>query len=118
MDLGPLRTLAAELNFDAHGVAVQVTRPREVPEAGAGIWQNNLSDSQPVGRDFMAREPRRLMAFRRSEFPDLERGTVVRASETIGGVARTWQIDGVELTETDYTVYILIASKGRIWPSS
>lgn len=108
MDLGPLRELALELNFDAHGVAATVTPPGEAAIATSGIWLSPMVEDQPIGRDFAVREPRRVMALRRDEVSDVPRGTIIAASETIGGVSRNWQIDGVESTMPDHFRVIIV----------
>lgn len=117
MDLGPLRQLALELNFDAHGVGVVLPREGQLDLLTTGIWQRPLVEDQPVGRDFSTREPRRIMAIKllaKEDFTGqeiiatLERGAVVVAAETIGGTAKEWQIDGVESTEPDYLSVILV----------
>lgn len=108
MDFGPLRRLALDLNFDAHGVAAEVTPPGKVTITTTGIWQRSLLEDQPVGREFSAREPRRIMALRRDKVPDPERGSAVAAAETIGGTSRNWVIDGVEGTESDYFLVRLV----------
>ncbi len=109
MDLGPLRQLALELNFDAHGVTAVVTRPGEDAVTTTGIWQRPLLEDLPVGREFAAREPRRIMALRRDVLEEVERGTTVAAAETIGGTSQDWQIDGIETVESDYYLVRLIA---------
>lgn len=109
MDLGPLRTLALELNFDAHGVVAVVTRPGEDAVTTTGIWQGPLLEDLPVGREFAAREPRRIMALRRDEFAEMEKGTTIAAAETIGGTSQDWQVDGIERLESDYYLVRLIA---------
>lgn len=102
MDLRPPFTAAV----DAFSVPAVVT-----PQFGFGlgdpittkvIWITPLPEDQPVGRDYTAREPRRVMALRRDEVPDVPRGTLIAAAETIGGVSRDWQIDGVESTDVDH----------------
>ena len=108
MDLGPLRQLALELNFDAHGVTAVVTPPAETAINTTGVWMPPLFEDQPVGRELAARDPRRVLALRRDQVPEPVRGSTVAAAETIGGVTRAWLIDGVELTESDYFLVRLV----------
>ncbi len=112
MDFGSLRTLASELCFDAHGVVAVVTRPGEDAVTTTGIWQPPFEQDQPVGREKSARDPVRVMALRRSEFAEMEKGTLVTAAETIGGTSVDWQVDGIHALETDYYLARLVHATG------
>lgn len=104
MDLGPLRTLALELNLAAHGVTATVTRPApdSTPVTTTGIWHTApLEEQRPVGTDFQRRDPRRVLALPRSALATLPRGTTIVAPETIGGDDKTWTVDGLERVEGD-----------------
>ena len=53
MDLGPLRTLALEINLAAHGVSATVTRPApdDTPVSTTGIWYTQrLDETRPSAR--------------------------------------------------------------------
>lgn len=102
MDLGSLRDLVLDLNFDAHGVAATVTAPEGEAIATTGIWLDPIPVDQPVGRAYSTREPRRVMALRRDEVSEVPLGTIIAAAEKIGGVSRNWQIDGIESTLPDH----------------
>lgn len=102
MDLGPLRALALELNFTAHGVAATVTRPApdNAPIATRGIWVTSpLEEPRAFGTDYARREPRRVFALAKSAVPTLPRGTVIVAAETLGGATKTWRVDGFDPQE-------------------
>ncbi|MCP4200652.1 MAG: hypothetical protein GY769_01800 [bacterium] len=114
MDLGALRQLTTELNFDAHGVPATVTRPDLDPVETKGIWARPLFEDQPIGAEFSQREPRRVMAFSRAEFPTIERATVVSAPEQMGGAAVDWQTDGIVATEGRYFLVKMIAKTSLI----
>jgi len=104
MDLGPLRTLALEINLAAHGVSATVTRPApdDTPVSTTGIWYTQpLDETRPFGTDFQRREPRRVMALPRADLSTLPRGTTIVAPETIGGTDKTWVVDGLERVEAD-----------------
>ncbi len=101
-DFGPLRQLAHELAFDAHGVAATVTRPGHAAVDTKGVWQDPLLEDQPYGQDYSNREPRRVMALSRDMVSEIERGTLIVAPEKMGDTPKEWQIDGVERVETDY----------------
>ena len=90
MDLGPLRGLATELAFDAHGVPATVTRPFPdvTPIVTRGIWMTpGLSRpfTEAFPRDFalQRREPERVMALQRSAVPTVPKGTRIDASEQL-----------------------------------
>ena len=102
MDLQPLRELVRDLNFDAHGIPVTVTPPNEAAIATRAIWLGPLDEDMPTVRDLNRREPRRIVALRLDEVPDVPRGTIIAPSETIAGVSGNWQIDGIESTERDH----------------
>lgn len=108
MDLGPLRELVRDLNFEAHGIAVTVTPPGEADIATRAIWLGPMVEDLPVGRDINRREPRRIIALRLDEVSDVPRGTIIEPSETIGGVSGNWQIDGIESTERDHFRVIVV----------
>jgi len=93
MDLGPLRTLALEINLAAHGVSATVTRPApdDTPVSTTGIWYTQpLDETRPFGTDFQRRD-----------LSTLPRGTTIVAPETIGGTDKTWVVDGLERVEAD-----------------
>lgn len=105
MDFGPLRSLALSLNLSAHGVAATVTPPPpdDVPVSTTGIWATApLQDEQPAGTDFRRREPRRVLALPKTDLPILPRGTTIVAPEVMGGVDKTWRVDGLDRSEGDH----------------
>lgn len=111
MDLGPLRTLALEINLAAHGVAATVTRPApdDTPIDTTAIWQTEPNqDAQPFGSDFIKTEPRRVLALPRSDVPTVPRGTLIVAPEATGGANKNWRADGLERTTAD-TWRVLVA---------
>lgn len=108
MDLGALRDLVRDVNFDVHGVTAIVALPGEVPVTTTGIWTSALIEDPPIGRNYNRREPRRVMALRRDVFTEVPRGTSVSASERPGGASRDWKVDGLESTEQDHFRVILI----------
>ena len=102
MDLGSLRTLALAVNFSAHGVDVTVQRPDEDSFEARGIWVTQATDDAPTGLEFQRKEPRRVMAFRRSEVETIPRGTTLLVAETSGGTSRGWRVDGIERIEAEH----------------
>src|SRR5688572_24736493 len=99
MDLGPLRGLATQLAFDAHGVPATVTRP--FPDDGTpivtrGIWvtpglSRPFTEAFPSDFALQRREPERVMALSRAEVPAVPRGTRIDAPEQLGGVVKAWR---------------------------
>ncbi len=115
MDLSALRALTLTLNLSAHGVPAVVTRP--VPDDTAitttAIWVPTapIDESQPFGSGFRRREPRRVLALKRSEFAEVPSGTTIVAPEQLGGATRTWVVDGLDRVEADHwRVIVKIAS--------
>lgn len=111
MDLGPLRTLALNLQLSAHGVAATVTRPTpdDTPISTRGIWLRPADDPQPYGTDLRRRDPRRVIALPRADVPTLPRGTLVEAAEITGGAALTWRVDGFDqVAEVDHWRAIVV----------
>lgn len=110
---GTLRDIMVDLNFDfAHGVTATITRPGETPVPTKVIPTISLFEDQPVGSEFSSVEPRRVYAVRRSEFPILERGTIINAPEKQGGAAQDWQVDKIESTTDHYFLAAVIAKTG------
>lgn len=97
--------------FDVLGIAATVTIPGETPVTSIGIWLTPLVEEHPAGRDYGRREPRRVMALRRSVFSEVPRGTLVSAPEKAGDTVRAWQVDGMESTEPDHFRVIVIPEK-------
>ena len=103
MSFGTFRELALDLNFDfAHGTPATITRPDLPPVSTYVIPSRHIFDDAPTGREFEARDPRRLFAVRRDVFTELERGTIINAAERQGGTAIDWQVDGIEETTEDH----------------
>jgi hypothetical protein len=108
MDIDGWRALVRDVTFDAFPIPAIVTPPGESPITTTAVWLPSLVEDMPVGRDFNRREPRRVMALRRDEVPDVPRGTVIVAVGEIGGDARNWQIDSIESTEPGHHRVIVI----------
>lgn len=90
-DLRPSLTEA----LDAFGVDATVTPPGGEAMTTRAIWLSPLEDDQPVGLDFKRREPRRVLAVPRSDVASAPRGTIITAPEALGGVTKTWRVDGL-----------------------
>jgi hypothetical protein len=112
MDLSSARALAFALNLSAHGVPATITRPapNDTPIVTTGIWVPQLIDQQPVGTDFLRREPRRVFAIPRTAVVDVPRYSIVVAPEQQGAVARTWRADGTDGLAVDHLRVILVAA--------
>jgi hypothetical protein len=108
VDFGPLRELVLEVNFAIHGAAATVTPPGGPAVAGSTILLESIEEEAPTGREYMRREPRRVMALQRDEFAEIPRGTVIVAPETIGGTPRSWQVDSTDATLAYYFRLIVI----------
>ena len=111
MDLGPLRALALEVNLQAHGVDITVTRPApdNTPIEGIkGIWLTPITEELPDRMDFQRREPRRVMALRRTDVPAVPRGTLIVAPEKSGDDPRPWRVDSLDRSDADKTHVVVL----------
>lgn len=91
MDLGGLRALVRDLNFQAHGVPATV--------AGVAtriIWVSPATELLPADSDFRRAEPKRTMAIRRDEVPEVPIGTLVSVTEHGQTVPALWRVDAME----------------------
>lgn len=108
MDLGPLRTLALDIQFSTHGVAATVTRPApdDTPIATTVIWLTPATDDG--GQDLSRREPRRILALKRADVPTVPRKTLITAPAKAGEADTTWRVDQIELVEVDQVRVVVI----------
>ncbi len=115
MDVDALRVQAQTVMFATIGVAITITRPApdDTPIAATGIWMAQPPDeNRPIGTDFQRREPRRLMAIKRTaSLTSIPRGTVISAPELQGGTPTDWRVDGLSRpTEIDEFRVHLVAT--------
>lgn len=97
------------LNLAAHGVAISVTRPGDVPVETTGIWHAPLGEAQPFGTDLRRRDPRRVMEIPRdATLDDVPRGSVISAADRDGGAATTWRADGLERSDDPLRTYVIL----------
>ncbi len=108
MDLGPLRALALDLSFTAHGIDAVVTLPNEDPVDARIIWIANTPDQAPSSAGFSRQEPVRIVALRRSEVPIVPRGTRIVAPELGGGTDKAWVVDGSDRVDADHHRFIVV----------
>lgn len=119
MDLGPVRQLALDAIFNAHGVPATVTRPNEQPittrvlwvpdNTGFGGWGandlTNLEILKTVGR--------RVMAVRISEVPSMPVGTMVTAPEAQGKDDLTWRVDEIRHLDSEMSRVLVQPMRDR-----
>lgn len=102
MDLGALRALSLEVNMQAHGLDITVTKPapdNTVPIDTRGIWLTTETEDVPTEHEFARREPIRLMAVTRDSVEGIPINTLIAAPEVFGGPVRTWRVDGLARRE-------------------
>jgi hypothetical protein len=111
MDLGPLRALALELNFSAHGVLAVVTRPAPYNDSIVTrcIWLTTETPGVPASTDFQRGDPRRVLVLRRTDVPAVPRNTVINAPEKAGDADQNWRVDGIDRIEADQIRVIVVA---------
>lgn len=107
MDLGPLRALALELNFSAHGVPIVVSVPGEDDVETRGIWITTPPEMVPDGSGYQRVEPLRIMAIKRSDVTRVPIDTLITAPEKSGDADEQWAVDGHERQEADHNRVIL-----------
>jgi hypothetical protein len=109
-DLGALRSLVRDINFDVHGIPATVTRPypHDTPIETRIIWALPSTDAVPFGSEFQRQESKRVMAFRLDEVPTVPTKTIVVAPEAAGGVDQRWRVEGPERLESDHGRYIVV----------
>ena len=109
MDIGEIRELTLDINFEVHGLDVTVTRPApdDAPIETRGIWLTVETEDVPGG-PFTRREGRRAMAFRKDEVPTAPTGTEILAPEAFGGDDVGWRVDGTAQIFVDHTRVIVI----------
>lgn len=108
MDLSSMEALVRDVNFDTFGIVVTVTPLGGSSITTQGKWCTPEFDERPVGKDYNRRDPRRVMALRIDEVPDIPRGSLIVASEFDGEDAKNWKVDGIEKTERDHIRVILV----------
>ena len=108
MDLAGLRSLVREVNFATHGVPAVVTPPDAVPVETRIIWADRTPGEIPVGATFKRSEPRRLMAIRRDEIPQVPLGTLVAVTEHLLISPSLWRVDSIEREEPDNIRVIVV----------
>jgi hypothetical protein len=110
MGLGALRTLAMGQIFDALSVPVTITPPSGAAVTTTGVWSKPLEETMPYGEDYARRDPRKVLAIRRTSTLDvIPRGSVIVAAETDGGDALTWRVDGLDgLTSHDLIRVVVV----------
>lgn len=91
MDLAGLRSFVREVQFNVHGVAAVVTVPDGTPVATRIIWIMPVTEPTTDLR----REPRRMLAVRRDEVPELPKGTTVEVTEHLLEEPTLWSVDGM-----------------------
>jgi hypothetical protein len=108
MDLGPLRALVLDLNFNAHGVNGTLTLPNEDPVDTRLIWLANDTEQVPRNGGFGRAEPRRVLALRRDLVPAIPIGSRIVAPELSTGSDKVWKVDGMDRYDADHHRVIVV----------
>lgn len=121
MDLGPVRQLALDAVFSAHGVPAKVTRPDLQPITTRVLWvpdntgfsgwgandETNLEITRAVGR--------RVMALRISEVPSVPVGTIVVAPEAQGKDDITWRVSEIRHLDSELSRVLVQPMRDRTY---
>lgn len=101
-NVGAIRALVLDANFSAHGVPAVIELPNGDEVSATVIWVGTGPEGSPAGLQLQRREQIHVLAVRRSEVPELPRGSLITAAEPTGdGAEATWIVDGHERTEAD-----------------
>jgi hypothetical protein len=108
VDLGGLRALVRDLNFQAHGVPATVIPPDEEPIQTRVVWLTPSTEIVPAGSDARRAEARRTMGIRRDEVPAVPRGTLVDVTEHGQTAPDEWRVDAMEKVEADHFRVVVV----------
>jgi hypothetical protein len=108
MDLGGLRDLVQDLNFEVLGIALTVAPPNEPPLETRGIWIAPVTGAYPPGMELHRREAPRVLALPRALLPTVPRGTVITVPATPPALDAIWHVDGVDRAEVDHHRVIVV----------
>lgn len=113
MDLAALRGLVLEVNFSAHGVPAQITRPApdDTVIPTSVIWVPTENQQLPAGAGFGRVGPTHLMAIRLDEVATVPTGTVVLAPEPGATTAVGWKVDGIAAYNAYYVLALVVRAK-------
>jgi hypothetical protein len=102
--LRAVRALALTINFGVYGVPATVTRPApdDVPIETTLVWLPLLTEDRPVNSDIHRRDPRRVLALRRTDVSHAPRGTLIAAPELGGATTKTWRVEGIDRMDADH----------------
>jgi hypothetical protein len=115
MDLGPLRLIARDINFEVLAIDVTVVPPgpdgRLIP--ARGIWITPQADARPAGGELQGVTPIRTIALAYPGDPGLIAvpiGTQILAAERSGAPVTPWDVVAVERVEDHVRVRVLPAA--------
>lgn len=109
MSIAAIRSLALDVTFATIGVAATVTRPApdDAPIETTVVWNTALHEDVG-GLGLARREPRRVLAVRRSAVSTVPRGTVIVAPLMSGGDAQVWRVDGTDRLLDDVAHVVVV----------
>lgn len=107
-DLGALRLLTRDLNFDGHGLPATVQIPDGEPVETRVIWCVPPLEEVPLGTTFSRADPQRVLAIRTDEVPTVPLKTTVLVAPMYGADVQRWIVDGFDRVELDHTRVIVV----------
>lgn len=108
MDVGALRATVREIQFAVHGVPASITVPGGDPVETRIIWLTPVPTDAPEGSTFRREEPRRALAIRRDEVPEIPRGTVIEVTEHNQTTPDAWVVDSVDRVEQEHVRVLVV----------
>ena len=104
-----MRALAFEANLAAHGLEATAELPDGTTVTGIRIiWLTTEAAAVPGAFDSQKVDPLRTLVIRRSDVPQVPRGTRITVPEVAGGDDKTWIVDSYERREADQHRCIVI----------
>jgi len=104
MDIRP----ALEAFEGPMGTQAVVTEPWVKPISTQIIWLGPLEEESPIGTEYAKRGARELMAVRKDEVPELQRGSIINAAGPPRDIVRDWQVDSITRSDRDYFFAVVV----------
>ena len=106
-----LRALTRSASFTLLGVPATVTPPSGSPVETRIIWLTPLNDGAPTGAALQRIDPRRGMAIRRDQVPQVPLGTLIAVSEPNRETPALWRVDSTILIEPEHTRVMVLPAE-------
>jgi len=96
----------------AFALPVTVTLPGGASVETSGVWIFPQTIEAPEGAEARVADPRRTLALRRDEVPEMLRDSRVRAAERDGLPVLDWRVDGFGRIDPETIEVLLVPAPG------